>query len=146
MTANQHLKLVGGLYLLYGGFFASFGLVFLGLGVVVGVLERGGAANSVDLVQALVFGVYSVVPLVFGLPYVVAGIGLLRRWRWSWILALVVGAFAVMNIPCGTVLGVYALVKLVDSDVRALLGWVPTDETADADGVTEDATGPPPAG
>ncbi|MCE9672936.1 hypothetical protein LY474_34530 [Myxococcus stipitatus] len=47
--------------------------------------------------------------LLMGLPGIIAGVGLLKRRRWSRLLSLIVGAIGLTNVPFGTLLGIYAI-------------------------------------
>jgi hypothetical protein len=47
--------------------------------------------------------------VLFGIPSVIAGVGLLNGHRWALVLALVVGCFKLLNFPLGTALGVYTI-------------------------------------
>jgi hypothetical protein len=58
--------------------------------------------------------------LLLSLPGLLAGYGLLRRRPWARILAIVVGALHLYNIPIGTALGVYTFIILADSKSAAL--------------------------
>ena len=44
---------------------------------------------------------------ILALPGLVAGYGLLKRQPWARVLALVVGVLSLVNIPLGTVIGIY---------------------------------------
>jgi hypothetical protein len=58
--------------------------------------------------------------LLLSLPGLLAGYGLLQRRPWARILAIVVGAFHLYNIPVGTALGVYTFIILADPKSEAL--------------------------
>ena len=70
--------------------------------------------------------------VVLGGPGLAAGYGLLHRKPWARMLALVLGILNLVNIPIGTVMGVYTLWVLLDdraylrtsvvSDPRRLIG------------------------
>jgi len=47
--------------------------------------------------------------LLMGLPGIIAGVGLLKRRRWSRLLSLIVGVIGLTNLPLGTLLGIYAI-------------------------------------
>ncbi len=128
MTTRQHLDTIGLLWIVYGLlwvaggllFFVLFALAGLGVGVaaVTGgdneLIVMGGGYFAVGVFGGAVFG-------LFGLPHAIVGLALRRRRPWSRIGALVVGAIALLNMPLGTLLGVYTIVKLVDPEVRAEL-------------------------
>ena len=45
--------------------------------------------------------------ILFALPGIIGGIGLLKRWAWGRYVCLVVGFFDLFSFPVGTALGVY---------------------------------------
>ena len=57
--------------------------------------------------------------MLLSLPGIIAGIGLLKFRPWARILTIVLSALNLMNIPFGTILGVYGLwVMLSDEGSR----------------------------
>ena len=54
--------------------------------------------------------------LILSLPGVVAGIGLLQYRPWARILTIVLSALNLMNIPLGTILGIYGLWVMLSED------------------------------
>jgi hypothetical protein len=46
---------------------------------------------------------------LLSLPYVVAGVGLLKRQRWSKFLAVVLSVFSLFMLPLGTLVGIYTI-------------------------------------
>jgi hypothetical protein len=128
MTARQHLDLLGLLFVVYGGMNLLVGL-FLVLMFGVGGIGMGVAgATGGDQDLLIMGGVYGVAAIFagvlvlgFALAYVAVGIGLRRRSSWSRIGGIVLGALALMSMPLGTALGIYALIKLLDPEVRGLI-------------------------
>lgn len=47
--------------------------------------------------------------LLFALPSIIGGIGLLNQKKWSLTLVLVLGCFKLFSFPIGTALGVYTI-------------------------------------
>jgi hypothetical protein len=47
--------------------------------------------------------------LIFAIPSVVAGIGLLNNQRWALTTALILGCFKLFSFPIGTVIGIYTI-------------------------------------
>ena len=58
------------------------------------------------------FGLFGLVCVIIG---VIVGFGLVNRYRWSRMLAIVLACLALLNIPFGTVLGIYTLWVLLPS-------------------------------
>jgi hypothetical protein len=88
-------------------------------------------AGGVYAVTALVVGGLF---LLFGVPHIVVGLALRRRRPWSRVGALVLGVIALTNLPLGTLLGVYTIVKMVDPEARAELEGFPPGGHRSANG------------
>src|SRR5690606_25152308 len=103
---NQHFDVLGYLFLGYGA------LLVL-IGVLVGAILGGAGALSGDVEAVRILGAVSgliwVILLVLAVPYGLAGYGLLKRFARGRVLAMVLGALALLSFPIGTALGVYAL-------------------------------------
>jgi hypothetical protein len=119
-----HVRALAVLQIVY----ASMGLL---LGVVVFVLF-GGIATIVGFnapvsdsmvavpVLTLIGGVASSLLMLLSLPRLIAGIGLLKHQSWGRILTIVVSVLGLIDVPFGTVLGVYALWVLTHRDTAPL--------------------------
>jgi len=119
-----HINIVGILFVAWGGMQLMMalliGFIFFTLGGGLALL--GGSTGEGEMI--VVGGLYAVIGIFVGvvsgvmsMPSMVAGYGLYKRKGWARIVALVVGALAMMNFPMGTLLGVYAFVTLLDRDV-----------------------------
>jgi hypothetical protein len=105
-------------------------IVHCSLGIVWGIFSAAvllgvGAATN----EAMVFRIMAVTAAAFGglmfvlsAPGIVAGIGLLRRARWSRIMALVLAVFELTLFPIGTLLGAYTLFVLSQRAVPEVFG------------------------
>jgi hypothetical protein len=60
-------------------------------------------------------------------PAIIAGIGLLSYQPWSRILTIVLSVLGLLNFPIGTVLGVYGLWVLFNSEAVRLFEQQPID-------------------
>ncbi len=76
---------------------------------------------------AIFFGVYfdaTFEPLalvIFSIPGLIAGFGLIRRRPWARILGIVMSIFNLFTFPHGTAIGVYSMIVLFDQDSVRLL-------------------------
>lgn len=115
---EQHIPILGMLHLVGGAFFLVIGaFIFL-------LLTGIGAAVAIDDPMAprvLTIVGFSVGTLlvIFGLPGIAAGYGLLRRRSWARGLAVAVGILNLFNVPIGTVIGIYTLVVLLQGEAAA---------------------------
>ncbi len=104
---DQHRKVLGILYLVFGGLWALGGLVLLAV-FLLGALP--GAQNGQErALILLVSGV--VVVLLVGLAVVgiIGGVGMMRRRAWAKVPTLVAGMLSLLHFPIGTALGIYTL-------------------------------------
>lgn len=121
---ETHVKVLGVLYLALsalGVLFAMF--LVLTLGSAAGIV--GAAADAEDAAIALpIIGIGGmaivVMLLALSLPGIFAGWGLLAFKSWARILALVLSILNLINIPVGTILGIYGLWVLLNKDTERL--------------------------
>ena len=119
-----HVKVVAVLY-----------LVLSGLGVLAAVMLMmvvGGAATIVGANAAAeeaavalpIIGIGGTALVIFllalSLPGLIAGWGLLSYRPWARILTIVLSAINLINVPFGTVLGVYGLFVLLNGETERL--------------------------
>lgn len=98
------------------------------IGIMIAVTAFGFAMEFVpaeDLpkqVMPLIKGIFSFIMIAsasVSVLGIIAGIGLLNYKSWGRILMLVVSAFSLINIPIGTIVGVYSFwVLMQDETIR----------------------------
>jgi hypothetical protein len=70
-------------------------------------------------ITAIVGTVVAYFLILVSLPEIIGGIGLLKRCPWARILVLVISFVDLINIPFGTIIGVYSIwVLLKDETVK----------------------------
>jgi hypothetical protein len=122
-----HVKVLAWLFIVFGVLGTLFGL---GMMALLGVIGVAGAASDPDAWMALpVLGITGVALGVFmlmlSLPGIIAGIGLLSYRPWARILTIVISALNLMNIPFGTILGIYGLWVMLSDDGSRLFARPP---------------------
>jgi hypothetical protein len=129
MTTKDHYRLIAMLHLIHGCVAATTAIgVFLSVTVLVGfkaVVERwvfpidyGDSADAAFWLYVFAIGVttvYAVGALLFTVPAIAGGYGMLKRKRWARKFVLVSAAVAALNVPFGTVLAVYTFWFLLGS-------------------------------
>ena len=55
--------------------------------------------------------------LIISAPGIIGGFGILKKYSWARVLVLILGALNLLNIPFGTMLGVYTFWVLLNEDV-----------------------------
>jgi hypothetical protein len=115
---KKHVTVVGAIHI-------GFGILGLMLAVAVFValhFARGFVEN--EEVPSMVLKFLSIsLPLLFGFMAtlgLVGGIGLLSHQSWARYLVIVVAALGCLNIPIGTLKGVYSLWVLLQDDAVKL--------------------------
>jgi hypothetical protein len=114
LIAHSLLQMVAGLFIF--ALIMSGSLFWTQLGQVGSATTDPDAArifalfNTLTVLTAILIG-----GLVIGLaiPALVAGIGVLNRKPWAQILGFIVSVFALMTFPIGTLIGIYAIVVLL---------------------------------
>jgi hypothetical protein len=114
---RQHLTILGWLHLAAAGSAVLIGgfIFFVLTTVAVAIHDREGSA-ILGIVATAVSGFI----VLLSLPGLFAGYGLLRRRPWARVLAIIVGALHLYNVPIGTALGIYTFVILADNRAEAL--------------------------
>ncbi len=112
--ADKHLTLLGVFHIVYHALGFVLGIGIFTLFSVLGSITNDPQAN---VILATVGGIVGTMLIVVSIPGVIGGIGLLRRRPWARILALIVGAIDLLDIPLGTALGIYTLWVLMRDEV-----------------------------
>lgn len=116
---KTHIKVVGWLYII----FSIMGL--LSAAIIVLAVAGGGWISGNELalrITVLVAAILGSVIVLFSLPGLIVGAGLLAMKAWARILAIVLGLLNLLIVPVGTVFGVYTLYVMLDKETEALLG------------------------
>lgn len=123
---EKHISVLGILHIVYSvfGFFAGVMIfaIFSGIGFIVRDAGNFPDAGTVD-VPAIFWVIGSFIAgllVLFSLPGMVGGIGLLKHKEWARIVLLIVGFFDLLHIPFGTALGVYTIWVLFNREAIAL--------------------------
>lgn len=125
MTAKDHNKTLGILFLVWGGLQALGLLISLfmfgGMGAALVATGKNDEqiGGAVFLGLALFIGVISIAILV---PTLMAGFKLLKAQRSARTWAIAAAIIALINIPLGTALGVYALWFLFGEEGKRFYG------------------------
>jgi hypothetical protein len=121
---RPHLTILAVLHLIHGAF------ALLGAVAVLGgmALAGGVMAFAPDVpgwVAALVGSMGVLVGLflaVLALPSLALGYGLFARKAWARPLGFIVGVLSLVNFPIGTILGVYTIWAMLQTETSILLG------------------------
>ena len=119
-----HVKVLGVLYLVVSGLFLGCALfLLLASGTAAGIV--GAAADPEDARVAIpILGIagtaVSAFLILFAVPGLATGYGLIKFKQWGRILGIVLSAINLINIPLGTIIGAYGLWVLLNKDTERL--------------------------
>ena len=114
---NQHVTILGWIYIVTNVFLAVIGLFMLPFMVAAGLFSGDGDAF---VITSIVGGAVAAFMLLLAAPGIIAGIGLLKRKSWARILTVVLGILNLTSFPVGTAIGVYTLYVLLQRDAGDL--------------------------
>ena len=118
---RQHVNILGWLHI-------AGGILFLLIGAFVFVLLTSIGFLSMEAEAIGVLGIVAVfvsaIMVILALPSLLAGWGLLRRRNWGRILAIIVSFLNITNFPFGTLIAVYTLYVLLQSEASAYFNGV----------------------
>jgi hypothetical protein len=128
---DTHVKVLAWLYIVFGILGSLLGL---GLMVLLGIIGVAGAASDPDAWMAVpILGftgvALGVFMLILSVPGIIAGAGLLKYRPWARILTIVLSTLNLINIPFGTILGVYGLWVMLSDDGSRLFVQPPPIST-----------------
>ena len=110
---KDHINILGYLHIAFGilGLFIGIGifLFFTGLAILPDDIE--GPA----VLLILGWGIGGLL-VITSIPEIIAGIGLLKRKSWARILTIILGFLNLIDIPLGTILGIYTLWVLLKEE------------------------------
>ena len=131
---DTHVKVLGVLYIAFSALSLLAALFLLlavgGAAGIVGVTAEPGDAAIAIPILGLAGTTLAFVLIVLALPGLVTGWGLISYKPWARILGLVLSVLNLLNIPIGTVLGIYGLWVLLNKDTERLFSRTAATTTA----------------
>lgn len=130
---ETHVKVVAAALIVFGalGILAALILmaVFGGAAGIVGASAESGEAAFALPIIGLTGSLLTIFLFAVSIPGLVAGIGLLSWRPWARILGIVLCAIQLIHIPLGTILGIYGLWVLLNSETEHLFSTRPAVRT-----------------
>ena len=113
---STHIKILGWLHIAMGlfGLLAALGIF---ASSVFGGLFSGSITGMLGATLGGAFG--AIIAVVFEIPGLIAGYGLLQRRPWARILTIILSIFSLIRWPIGTIVGAYGLWVLLSSEGAA---------------------------
>ncbi len=114
---KKHVNIAGILQIVFGSFIV---LGALAIAVLFGFIDQFVDDPTAIKVLGIISTPLVVLMLLFGGAMIAGGIGLFYCKPWARILTLVMGAIGLLNVPIGTLKGVYIIWVLVQSETISL--------------------------
>ena len=129
---ENHVKILAVLHIVFGAIGILIALVCLALfGVITGVIQNAVESSGTPDAQlavpvvGIVGAIIVVLIVVFSVPGIVTGVGLLHYREWARILGIVLAAISLPGVPFGTAMGVYGLWVLLNGETVRLFARQP---------------------
>lgn len=114
---EKHLPIVAWLHMAHGA-------ILLTVGVFLFLFLSGAGLVTAEQPAILATGIVAIFILtmfvIFGLPHVIGGMGLLNGKPWARILVIIMSFMALPAFPVGTAIGLYSLWVLFNEDIQAI--------------------------
>ncbi|MEZ4996195.1 MAG: hypothetical protein R2758_01515 [Bacteroidales bacterium] len=114
---KKHVNIAGILQIVFGSFLVLGGLA---VAIVFGFVDQFVDDPTAIKVLGIIGTPLVALLLLFGGGMIAGGIGLFYCKPWARILTLVLAAMGLLNIPIGTLKGVYIIWVLVQSETMSL--------------------------
>ena len=114
---KKHVNIAGILQIVFGSLLVFGALI---IAVVLGFIDQFAEDPTAIKILAIISTPLVVLMLLFGAGMIAGGIGLFYCKRWARILTLVLGGIGLLNIPLGTLKGVYIIWVLVQPEAISL--------------------------
>lgn len=114
---EKHVSILGVLYIAFSGLGILAALIVF-VSVVGGGLISGN--QEAITITSIVGSSVAFFLILVSVPGIIGGLGLLKHQPWSRVLVLVLGILNLINIPFGTILGIYTIWVLVQDETTKL--------------------------
>ncbi len=122
---ERHVRILGILHIIGGGLWLlgalTVGMIFGGIAGVLGFIGVHEPDATIALpIIGFIGTVLTVMLVIFSIPSIVAGFGLLNLQNWARILTIVLSALYLFKVPIGTAVGIYGLWVLLSPGAEPL--------------------------
>ena len=121
---QTHVKVLAVLFIVFSALGVLCAIALLAVfgasaGIVGATAEPNEAALAIPIIGLAGMGLV-IFLLIVSLPGLIAGFGLLNLKPWARILAIVLCAINLVNVPIGTIFGAYGLWVLLNKDTEQI--------------------------
>lgn len=109
---EKHVRILGILYIIFSIIGIGVGILLYSILYASGVFSNDPEAMKILQIIGLALGGLSI---LVSIPGLIGGIGLLTHQYWAKVLLLIIGILNLLNIPFGTILGIYTIWVLMNN-------------------------------
>jgi hypothetical protein len=125
---EKHITIVAVLNIGFGALGIMAGIIIFAVVVGGGLISGDPTAIAITSIVGLVASCFL---FLISIPEIIGGIGLLYKKSWARILMLIIAFLDLLNIPFGTIIGIYTIwVLFQDETVKIFSGQELKTETA----------------
>ena len=118
MDTKQHLTVVAALNIGLGVLGVVLAMIAFIVLAGIGFLSGDPDAMPILTIIAFIAGGFL---LITSVPDIIGGIGLAKRQSWARILVLILSVIKLINIPFGTIVGIYSIWVLMQDEAVQML-------------------------
>lgn len=117
-TDPVHKKVIGYIFIIFSAlgllilaFYEQFIDIFISM-----IQDEPGFDSEVMWIFQLISSIVWGVAIIFYIPRLIIGIGLVNQRKWANIPALIYGIISLLNVPIGTLLGIYSILVFTSKE------------------------------
>ena len=122
---EKHVTVLGIIYIV----FSILGII--GALITFAAISMGGfisGDSEAIMITSIVGSAIALFLIIISIPGIIGGIGLLKYKYWAKILVIILGILNLFNIPIGTIIGIYTLWVLFNSETDKLFLDIQTNQ------------------
>lgn len=120
---EKHVTIVAALRIGFGALWILVAMILLVLVVGGGIISGDPQARAITGIVGPVIAFFLV---LVNVPGIIGGIGLLKWKSWARILVLILAVLDLLNIPIGTIVGIYTIWVLMQDETAQLFASEPS--------------------
>lgn len=132
---EKHIKILGIIFVICGVLGVLLSLAIM---VFVGPFASSKIAEENPVFTTFIIGfiveVAGFVAMLVSIIKGAAGICLLKRYSWGWILALLASVLSLFSFPVGTAIGIYGIWVLFNDEVKEIFDNIESAEMEESTG------------
>ena len=115
---EKHIRTLGIIFICWGVLSILFGILMI---MFFGFISMLADDPEAAIVLRIIGTIAVTFTLVTGIPEIIGGWGLLKKFSWSRILVIIMAAVNVIDFPLGTALGIYGFWVLFKEESKLIL-------------------------